>query len=620
MMKNGKTVVVIALLLAVVMGSAFTASAEMTLSGTDLNPEYQKYIEDQEEPMLLDAEEQESGTNYVPAPYVEVNEIYAVEHVSEELPSSYDAREDGKITPPKDQGTDGVCWAFAGTSSLEAMLMPEREYDFSEQHARFALSSVGGNDWGYDRDASDGGNFSMYATYLMRWSGPVLEEEDPYDLSVKTREVSVTDGFEEQFHVQGFLSIPNPAQTVERVTAEQRAAHVNLIKQYVKDYGSVFTSIYYNAGSYYNSATYSYYYPGEATCKVSNHAVSIVGWDDNYSKDHFKSKPSADGAFLIKNSWGESFGDQGYFYLSYEDAYAGWNAGVISQVDEKGTLDHIYQYDPFCLTAAYGYKSSLTGKTVSQACFANVFSVESDQEALKAVSVYTAAPDTTCRVYINAEGGRLDSFDRMTFVGEETFEMSGYHTIDLSEQIPLTGEKFAVAVQVKSTVEEQRMIPLEMPLTVGDITNSKCTANPGESFISYDSKAWMDLTEIVSNTNVLLKAYTVDIPSETKIGFVDESGEEITGWTAGETVKAKTTYYNDSPSSVDARAYLAVYEGGRLIAVSASDVTDVLPGHSAELETDSVTVPLEGEYQVRQFLWNNENEAPLCNWVELSEK
>ena len=53
MMKNGKTVVVIALLLAVVMGSAFTASAEMTLSGTDLNPEYQKYIEEQEERLRM---------------------------------------------------------------------------------------------------------------------------------------------------------------------------------------------------------------------------------------------------------------------------------------------------------------------------------------------------------------------------------------------------------------------------------------------------------------------------------------------------------------------------------------------------------------------------------------
>lgn len=603
-------------------GSQLSASAEVVMGET--NPEYLKYLE--EHPVTAEQTTAEEPLNFVPAPYVITNEQYALSHADSTLPNRYDAREEGRITEPQNQGADGVCWSFAGNSSLEAVLnSPAKKYDFSEQHVRFALSSTGGNAWGYDRKPSDGGNFNMYGCYLMRWSGPVWDRDDPYDLTVTTRPAAVTNGLTSQYHVQGFLILPNPVGKVENVTAEQRAAQVNLVKQYVKEYGSVFTSIYYHR-NYINNKTYGYYYNKKASYNgtmryyTSNHAVSIVGWDDHYAKENFLTQPSSDGAFLVKNSWGDQWGDHGYFYLSYEDAYAGWNAGVVNRVDSLDRLDHIYQYDPFCMTGAYGFQSYETGKVISKACFANVFTVETDEEALKAVSVYLMAPNTTCKVYVNAENGQLSDFSHMTYAGEKSFSMSGYQTIDLTTEIPLTGERFAVAVEVTSTEKEQMLIPLEMPLTGGEITNSNCSANPGESFISPDSKKWSDMTGYVANTNVMLKAYTVDAADETALTFTDDAGNILSAFTAGQPVKGSSTYYNDTKKTVPARAYLVLLHNGQIEATALSRVQPVSPGKSVRIETESIAVPEGNGYELRQYLWNGESLEPLADSIPLPQK
>ena len=620
-----KKLIVVALICLFLFNCTGIAFAEVELVFSELNPEYEKYLAEQQTPMLLTLDEEETVNNhsYIPSPYTEVDSLYALGNIDNTLPEKYDARKEGKITGVGDQGQDGVCWTFAGNSSLEAALMPEHEFNFSEQHVRFALSSDNGNEWGYDRHPYGGGNFNMYAAYLMRWSGPVLEEDDPYDLSTESREASVTNSFEEQFHVQGYQVLPNPSLSVEDVTDEQRAAHVNLVKQYVKEYGSVFTSIYYHV-SYLNSSTNGYYYReknfnNNTMYSRANHALSIVGWDDTYSKENFKTQPENDGAFLIKNSWGEDFGDDGYFYLSYEDVYAGWEAGVIDRVDSVDNFDHIYQYDPFCLTGATGYKNN-QDEIISKASFANVFTVESDVEALQAVSVYITAPDTTCTVYVNSEDGTLKNFNQMEKVATETFEMSGYHTIDLEQAIPLHGEAFAVAVHVESSIEKQTMIPLEMPMTSGDITNNNCKANAGESYMSYDSSSWLDVTTAAPNTNVLLKAYTIDLPLETEVGFVDSDGIKLNGWSNGDEIKGDTFYHNNTGKNVNAKIYFGIYQGNKLISVVGSDPMLAKPGKSVHLVTDFLTIPQTGDYQVKQFVWDADVFCPLLEPLELEKE
>ena len=70
--------------------------------------------------------------------------------------------------------------------------------------------------------------------------------------------------------------------------------------------------------TYYNPYTYAYSYPGSAGV---NHAVTLIGWDDNYSRENFNSASNvtSNGAWIARNSWGDDWGEAGYFYISYEN-------------------------------------------------------------------------------------------------------------------------------------------------------------------------------------------------------------------------------------------------------------------------------------------------------------
>lgn len=72
----------------------------------------------------------------------------------------------------------------------------------------------------------------------------------------------------------------------------------------------------------------------------------IVGWDDNYPKENFKIQPKKkNGAFICKNSFGTDFGEEGYFYIAYEDVYVGTQTMVYSGIEDNDNYDKIYQSD-----------------------------------------------------------------------------------------------------------------------------------------------------------------------------------------------------------------------------------------------------------------------------------
>ena len=150
----------------------------------------------------------------------------------------------------------------------------------------------------------------MAAAYLLRWRGPFTELQDAYADDVHPDPSTLT----LQKHVQRVVMMPPRASS----TANDD------LKYALTTYGAVATSMYWMAGAL-NTSTGGYYFSGTAT---ANHGVTLVGWDDSYSRTNFATQPPGDGAFIVRNSWGATWGDDlngdwdgaGYFYVSYYDA------------------------------------------------------------------------------------------------------------------------------------------------------------------------------------------------------------------------------------------------------------------------------------------------------------
>jgi C1A family cysteine protease len=443
-----------------------------------LNPAFLEYL--QGSPMIVTQQQTADGhvPGFIPSP-VELSHLagLSLPHVQELVgaPASYDLRLLGKLTPVKDQGPCGSCWTFATYGSLESNLLTSETWDFSEND----LKDTHGFDPGY----CDGGNAFMSTAYLARWSGPVSEADDPYNPSSGYS----PSGLVTQKHVQEVLIIPNRTGPLDNEN----------IKQAVMTYGAAYTAIYWS-DSRYNSTYGTYYYRGTGS---SNHAVAIVGWDDNFDRTKFLYPyPANNGAFIIKNSWGTSFGENGYFYISYYDKKIGYDENFMFNDAESFTnYTSIYQYDPLGWTQSLGY-------SVNTGWFANIFTAAAGEQ-LSAVSFYTASPNSTYEVYIYDGVTSVPTSGSLQGTRTGIIPAPGYHTIVLDSSVSLTaGQKFSVVVKL-TTPGYNYPIPLEYPYAG---YSSSATANAGESFVSSNGSSWSDITSSYPKTNVCVKAFAIN--------------------------------------------------------------------------------------------------------------
>lgn len=413
------------------------------------------------------------------------------------LPASYDLRLLNKLTPVRNQGSCGSCWDFAAMGSLESYLMPGEASDFSENN----LKNLAGFDFG----CCSGGNRTMSTAYFARWAGPVAESADPYNPGG----CSSPAGRPSIKHVQDVIYLPNRTGALDN----------DAIKQAVMTYGAVYTT-YYHSDAYYTSATGGYYYPGGSR---ANHAVCIVGWDDNFSAANFASTPPGNGAFLIRNSWGTYWGKSGYFWMSYYDAILGRTENAVFTAESATNYDQVYQYDTLGWISNTGYGSN-TG------WFANVFTASSDC-SVAAASWYTptAGATYTVSVYKNTTSGPISSGGaESTFSG--TLATAGYHTVQFPSPAPVSaGQRFSVVVKL-TTPGYSYPICLERPYSG---YASKATASTGQSYMSSNGTSWTDVAGYYANTNVCLKAFATGSTTPTPdpgvlavspIGDVSSSG------------------------------------------------------------------------------------------------
>ncbi len=440
----------------------YTLLSSENIEFAPLNPEFQKNFQSETQSIIGDVPLSLPGALYA------------------ESPASFDLRSYNKVSPIKNQGSAGSCWAFATYSSLESYLSGTGNWDFSENHMKNILSSSCAE--GFDRAASDGGNHFMSTAYLVRWSGPVPELEDPYNPG----STSSPENLQPVKHVQEVIFIPDRKHSTDN----------NGIKQAIMKYGAIYTTMYYNNA--YLAKGKNYYYNGH---NFSNHAVSIVGWIDSYSRTNFYGSaagiPPGDGAFIVKNSWGTLWGESGYFYISYYDTNIGNNCAVFNNAEPTSNYNQIYQYDPLGWVTSAGFGNDT-------AHFANIFSAL-QSGVIQAVGFYTPVLNSQyeIKIYKNcSEQSPVSGLLATTKSGNVSDP--GYHTIKLFTDVPVSkNEKFSAVVRLK-TPGCNYPIPMEVPISG---YSSKATAVPGQSFVSKDGVEWTDITSSRPGSNVCIKVY-----------------------------------------------------------------------------------------------------------------
>ena len=473
------------------------------------NPEFVDYLQRPAAgPVAMEADDGHA-LGYIPPPVRLVHSRgQQVFHGGPELAAAYDLRDYGKVSSVKDQGACGSCWAFATYGSLESWFLTSESWNFSENN----LKNLHGFDW----TCCAGGNAYISTAYLARWGGPVLESADPYAMSCYS-----PTGLPVQKHVQRADFIP------DRLNSSDNAN----IKQAVYSMGAVYTSFYYTSASF-NSTYDSYYYSGSSG---SNHAVAIVGWDDNYDRTRFNTYPPGNGAFIVKNSWGTEWGESGFFYASYYDSQFG-KENVMFQGEPTSDYSRVYQYDPYGWVGSTGYGSAT-------AWFANVFTA-SASEALIAASWYAASPGSsyTIRVYLDPTSGPIN-LGGPAATKSGTLSAGGYQTVVLDSAVSLTSShKFSVVVQL-TTPGNVYPIAYEFPYPG---YSSGATSNAGESYISPNGTTWSDILVYYTDANVCLKAFATQAGA---LSASPSSGLASSGYEGGPFSPSSKDYTLSNPGS-----------------------------------------------------------------------
>ena len=387
------------------------------------------------------------------------------------IPTQYDLREKERMSVVKNQGSYGTCWAFAAISSLESALLPERTASLSVDNMCM------NNSFNVTRDT--GGVYTMGMAYLAAWQGPIYEEDDPYDDKVNTKAKPV-------MHVQEMQIIDGKDYMG--------------IKEAVFKYGGVQTSLYASLSriqeysQYYNREKNAYCYMGT---EKPNHDVVIIGWDDNYPAKNFNVELEGDGAFICQNSWGEDFGDNGIFYVSYYDTNIGTHNVVYTGIEPVDNYDNIYQSDLCGWVGKIGYKQEdIYG--------ANVFTAKGN-ENLSAAAFYATAADTKYEVYIVKDFKDEKSFVNRKRVASGTLKNAGYYTIDFDKDVYVSkGEKYAVIVYLKTP---GAMSPMAIENRASESYYDNVNLEDGEGYISKNGKTFKNV-KTEEDCNLCIKAFS----------------------------------------------------------------------------------------------------------------
>lgn len=436
-------------------------------------------------------------------------------------PSSYSSRDLGYVTSVKSQAYSS-CWVYASLAVLESALLRAGFYteDMSPDHMNiWATPHSDGTGW--QRSVTADGYPSIPLGYLTAWQGGIFQSEVG-GLSVYDGNVS-SDALPDVAARYGttsieFLTRDNPGE----------------IKRCIMTYGGVYSS-YAHAGACLGTDGYSLYMPSGYNGSYMGHSIEVVGWDDSYPRERFnaddKKLPAQNGAWLMKSSWGNSTPIDGYYWISYEDAYLFGRkytpSYAITGVEPIDSTKKLIQNEIYGATYEFSYINS------QKLTYMNRLHFDSDYNVIDKVMFKTAAVGADYTIYYVPDGdNNTPDADQShwTKLHEGTVDYEGYLCADI-DNFAYPDSTGTIAVTLDASKAGVRST-----FGVGEwLTNSsgyvfKNNSRRGESYIMHNGQVQDLLDWYKENENddmggtFVIKAITVKDYPATLLGDADNNG------------------------------------------------------------------------------------------------
>ncbi|MDD3875106.1 MAG: C1 family peptidase [Bacteroidales bacterium] len=419
---------------------------------------------------------------------------YNVTEINAQLPQVYDLRMFNLVSPVKDQGSCGSCWAFATIAAIESNWL-------KQGHGLTILSEDNLIDChGFDEAPCYGGSYYMSNALLSRYDGPFLISSDAYTPTLQDCPNNMTFPPQKPAYIEDMRFLPKDLQ---------------VIKQAIYDYGAVATTMFFNMSNF-NMTTYKYYDNYiDANDSLYPHCVAIAGWNDTMT---FPGAPGT-GAWIIKDSYGTSWAQNGYFYVSYYDV------GILSEtvyfpimqeLPAAPAKSHVYYHDKFGWVDNFGFSTNtayaLTKYTLSPANGSIV------GQQIKRIGTYAIQDNMQIHINIYGDfnGGVLSNLIASSSM---LCNYKGYYTFPFN----LPTDTLGTTIYIKATYTMQGTPSAVIPIEIYEASHTTgISLSTNSCFVSIDGINWASTGQGSSyNFDVCIKMYTADAPKAALMCLTD---------------------------------------------------------------------------------------------------